>query len=244
MHADAHRDAREREHGKQPRQAPEREREPERRSRARRRQPPSSSSRAVRRDRGAEHARAERGEAEAGDALALRLRDEQQREPETGDRPAEMREADHRTNTAARLDVAALGDGERVAARASSAPAAEAPATTPCRAARRAASVYCFASVETPIANGLPGARDDPRRSRARCSGSRRARAARWRDRRAVPGRGRRRRPRACTSPGGSGAVRAVAEPRARCPSRVPVRVENARAVEVEPRRAQACSAT
>ena len=57
----------------------------------------------MRRDCSAEHTRAECGEAKTCSALALRLRNEQQREPETGDRTAELREPDQRTITAARL---------------------------------------------------------------------------------------------------------------------------------------------
>ena len=107
VHADPHRNARECEHRKEPRQTPERHREtkadPERTE-----ETTEQFDRTVRRDRGAEHARAERGEAEAGDSLALRLRNEQQRKTETRDRPAEVREVDHRTITAARLDVTVL----------------------------------------------------------------------------------------------------------------------------------------
>ena len=50
-----------------------------------------------------EDAGTERAEPETGYALSLRLRDEQEREPETGNRAAEVREPDHRTITAARL---------------------------------------------------------------------------------------------------------------------------------------------
>ncbi len=102
MHADPQRHARECQHGKEPRQTPEdeREREPDAEcgERAAR-----QLERTVRGKRRADHARTERGKAETGDALSLRLRDEQERQAEAGDRPAEMREADHRTITAARL---------------------------------------------------------------------------------------------------------------------------------------------
>ena len=102
VHADAHRYTRERQYREEPRHAPERERkskaDPERGEHA-----AEQLDRAMWRNRCAEHARPECCEAEAGDALASRLRNEQQREAEARDRPAEMREPDHRTNTAARL---------------------------------------------------------------------------------------------------------------------------------------------
>jgi len=53
-------------------------------------------------DRGTENSRPESREAEPGDPVAPRLRDEQQREAEAGDRAAELRQADQRTITAAR----------------------------------------------------------------------------------------------------------------------------------------------
>ena len=95
------RNAREREQREEPGQAAEREREPEA-DPERGENAAEQLERTVRRNRGAEHAGTERREAEAGEPVALRLRDEQQREAEARDRAAELREPDHRTNTAAR----------------------------------------------------------------------------------------------------------------------------------------------
>ena len=102
MHADPRRHACKRERRKEPWQSPERECKSKADS-ERGERTAEQLEWTVRRNGGAEHACAERCEAEAGNALALRLRNEQQRKSEARDRSAEMREPDHRTNTAARL---------------------------------------------------------------------------------------------------------------------------------------------
>jgi hypothetical protein len=102
VHSYARRHTRESEYRKEPRQAPECERKPEPNSQ-RGEHAADQLDRAMRRNSRAEHARPKCGKAEACNALSLRLRNEEQRKAETRYRPTEMREPDHRTNTAARL---------------------------------------------------------------------------------------------------------------------------------------------
>ena len=101
--ADAGRHAREGEHREEPRRPQEEPREQAGRGQEQQRAA-YDLERPVRRDRRAEQAGAERCETEAGDAVAPRRREEQERQSETRDRPADASEIDHRTITAARSE--------------------------------------------------------------------------------------------------------------------------------------------
>ena len=102
VHADACRYTRERQYREEPWHAPKCERKPKS-DPERGEHTAEQLDRALRRNCRAEHAGPKCCEAKTRDALASRLRNEQQREAEARDGTAEMREPDHRTNTAAWL---------------------------------------------------------------------------------------------------------------------------------------------
>ena len=101
VHPDPQRHAREREQRVEPRHCAEEPCEPDAET-ERGEHSAEHEDRPVRRNRDPEEDGAERGEAETGDAVAAVPPDEQDREADARDRPAELREPAHLTITAAR----------------------------------------------------------------------------------------------------------------------------------------------